>query len=86
MDTSIATFSVTDLRHKTNKVLKEAVQRGYAYLLRRSKPAAAIVDIEYLAALQEFYEDSLDIAEFDHTVQLPRIPLGEHKRRKAHGK
>jgi prevent-host-death family protein len=86
MDTSIATFSVTDLRHKTNTVLKEAVERGYAYLLRRSKPAAAVVDIEYLAALQESYEDYMDILEFDRTVKLPRIPLGEHKRRKIRGK
>jgi len=86
MDTSIVTFSVTDLRHKTNEVLKEAVQRGYAYLLRRSKPAAAVVDINYLAALQEVYEDSLDIAEFDRTVKLPRILLEKHKQRKTRGK
>lgn len=53
MDTSIATFSVTDLRHKTNKVLEEVKEKGCVYLIRRSKLEAAIVDIEYFKALQQ---------------------------------
>lgn len=75
MDTSIVTFSVTDLRHKTKKVLKEAGERGYVFLLRHSKAEAALVDINYLAALQEAYEDYLDTLEFDKTIGLKRIPL-----------
>lgn len=77
------TFSVTDLRHKTNAVLRVAGSRGYVYLMRRSKPAAALVDAEYLSALQEAYEDYLDMLEFDRAITLPRIPLAEHKIRHA---
>lgn len=81
MNTSIATFSVTDLRHKTSKILKEIKEKGYVYIIQRSKTAAAIVDINYLNALKEVYEDYLDILEFDKTVGLKRIPLEDHKKR-----
>lgn len=81
MNTSTVTFSVTDLRHKTNKVLREVSERSYVYLLRRSKAEAAIVDINYLTALQEAYEDNLDSIEFDKTINLKKISLAEHKKR-----
>lgn len=80
MNTSIVTFSVTDLRHKTYEVLKGAIEGGYVYLLRHSKPEAALVDINYLAALQEVYEDHLDTLEFDRTVKLKRISLEGHRK------
>lgn len=78
MNTSMI-FSITDLRLRPLRVLAEAKSRGYAYLLRRSKAEAAIVDIDYLNALQEAYEDYLDTIEFDQTVSLKRIPLSAHK-------
>ena len=86
MNTLTTTFSVTDLRHKTNKVLREACEKSYVYLLRRSKPEAAIVDINYLTALQEAYEDYLDTLEFDKTIRLKRITLEEHKKKIAANK
>ena len=60
---------------KTKKVLKEAGEKGYVLLLRHSKAEAALVDINYLAALQEAYENYLDTLEFDKTIGLKRIPL-----------
>lgn len=78
MDT--LSFSVTDLRHKTIMLLKQAGEQGYVYLLRRSKPEAALVDIGYLRALQEAYEDYLDTLEFDKAVGLKRISLAQHKK------
>ena len=81
MDTSSVTFSVTDLRHKTNKVLKMASEKGFVYLIRRSKTEAAVVDIGYLNALREAYEDYLDTLEFDKTIDLKRIPLSKHIRK-----
>ena len=75
------TFSVTDLRQKTTKVLKEVKDIGFAYLLNRSKTEAALVDIDYLTALQEAYEDYLDTKEFDKTINLKRVPLSSHKKR-----
>lgn len=80
MDTSIDTFSVTELRHKTNQVLKEVDIKGVVYLVKRSKPTAAMVDIAYLRVLQDTYEDYLDTLEFDKTVTLKRVPLEKHKR------
>lgn len=83
MDTKIVTFSVTDLRHRTTEVLRCVAEQGFAYLLRHSKPKAAVVDIDYLNALQEAYEDYLDTLEFDRTIRLKRMPLAEHMRRRA---
>lgn len=82
MDTSIATFSVTDLRHKTNAVLKETLTKGYAFVVRHSKPAVAVVDVNYLEALQEAHEEYLDVLEYDATAGLPRMTLAEHKKRR----
>ncbi len=38
----------------------------------------AVVNLNYLAVLQETYEDYLDTLEFDQTKKLKRIPLEEH--------
>lgn len=80
MDTITNTFTVTDLRHRTNAVLKEAASHGFAYLFRRSRLQAAVVDPFYLKALQEAYEDYLDTLEFDKTVTLKRVSLETHKK------
>ena len=79
MYTSNNTFSVTQLRQKTTKVLREVKDSGFAYLVNRSKTQAALVDIDYLTALQEAYEDHLDTIEFDKTIGLKRIPLRNRK-------
>ena len=80
MDTNINTFSVTDLRHKTNRVLKEAAEKGIVYLVRHSKTEAALVDLDYFNALREVYEDYLDTVEFDKTIKLKRISLDKRKK------
>lgn len=80
MNTNLHTFSVTDLRHKTSRVLSEATKRGMVYLVSHSKPKAAVVDIAYFQALQEAYEDYLDILEYDRTISLKRIPLSQHQK------
>lgn len=79
----MSTFSITDLRHNTLKVLKTARDKGVTYLLRHSKAEAALVDINYLAALQEAYEDYLDTLEFDATINLKRIPFENHLRHRS---
>ena len=81
MDINVVTFSVSDLRHNTTKVLKETLDRGFAYLLRHSKPEFALVDINYLQSLREAHEDYLDMLEFDKTVNLKRIPFATHQKR-----
>lgn len=82
MNTSMITSTITDLRHRTNKVIAKADENGYLYLLRRSKPAVAVVNIKYLSALQEAYEDYLDTLEFDKTVGLKRTLLSKFKKTK----
>jgi PHD/YefM family antitoxin component YafN of YafNO toxin-antitoxin module len=79
MSNYIDTYSVTDLRHKTNEILKLASAKGMVYLVRRSKTEAAIVDLDYLNALREAYEDYLDTLEFDKTIKLKKISLEKHK-------
>ena len=82
MNTFNDTYSVTDLRHKTSKILSDVAAKGLVYLVRHSKAEAALVNIDYLTALQQAYEDYLDTMEFDRTVTLKRIPLSQHKRSK----
>ena len=82
MNTNIGTFSVTDLRHRTSEVLRKVASQGLVYLVRHSRPEAAVIDLDYLEALQEAYEERLDIAEFDKTLKLKRISLDEHKKRR----
>lgn len=81
MNTNIDTFSITDLRHKTSEVLKNAAEKGIVYLLRNSKTEAAIVDINYLKALEDAYEDYLDMLEYDKTINMKRISLSQHKKK-----
>ena len=81
MYTQNNTYSITDLRQKTSKLLKDAEEKGFIYVLHRSKVKAALVDVSYLAALQQSHEDYLDMLEYDQTIKLPRIPLAEHKKR-----
>lgn len=85
MNTNNDTFSVTDLRHNTNEVLKQALAKGYVYLIRHSKAEAAVVDLGYFRALEEAYENYLDTIEFDKTINLKRIPLAIHKKLHKNG-
>jgi len=78
MSANTHTYSITDLRQKTTQVLKDASSAGYGYVMHRSRPKAAIVDIDYLQMLQAAYEDYLDMLEYDKTINLPRIPLSQH--------
>lgn len=79
MNTNIDTFSVTDLRHKTSQILENLPEKGVVYIIRHAKKQAALVDIKYLTALQEAYEDYIDTIEYDKTIHQKRIPLSEHK-------
>ena len=72
------TYSVTDLRQRTSDVIATAMADGYVHIIQNSKPKVAVVDSSYLAALQEAYEDRLDVEEFDRTIGLPTISLEEH--------
>lgn len=81
MDTQNSTFSVTDLRHKTSEVMQKAQDEGVVFVVQHSRIKAALVDPEYLSALQKSHEDYLDILEYDQTIGLPRITVETHKRR-----
>ncbi|MEK9178409.1 MAG: hypothetical protein AAB801_01355 [Patescibacteria group bacterium] len=83
MYTSNNTFSVTDLRKKTVKVLKEAKNSGFVHLVNRSKTEAALVDIDYLRALQEAYEDMMDIKEYEETIRMKRIPFDKYLEKRS---
>jgi len=72
------TYSITDLRQKTLDVVNAAQAHGYVQIIHNSKAKVAVVDSQYLAALQEAYEDCLDTLEFDRTVDLPTITLDEY--------
>jgi PHD/YefM family antitoxin component YafN of YafNO toxin-antitoxin module len=61
-------------------LLKQVSEKGYVYVLRRSRPEIALITVEYLRALQEAYGDYLDTLEFDKTVGLKRVPLVKYKR------
>lgn len=75
MYTNLNTYSVTDLRQKTSKVLSDATNHGFVNIMQNSKPKAVVVNPQYLFALQEAYENYLDTIEFDKTINLKRTPL-----------
>lgn len=65
------TYSVTDLRQKTSDVIATAMADGYVHIIQNSKPKIAVVDSDYLSALQEAYEDQMDVEEFDRVKDDP---------------
>ncbi|MBU1200777.1 type II toxin-antitoxin system Phd/YefM family antitoxin [Patescibacteria group bacterium] len=75
MYTNLNTYSVTDLRQKTSKILNEAEDNGFVNIVQNSKPKVVVVSPQYLFALQEAYEDYLDNIEFDETINLKRTPF-----------
>ena len=75
-----ATLTVTDLRRKSAKVLKNLSEEKLFLLLQNSKPKGALVDLEYLRMLQEAYEDYLDVLEFDKTINEKTISWEKYKK------
>lgn len=59
------TYSVTDLRQKTNSVLASAKQLGYVSVVKNSQHDVYVVDAKYFQAMQDMQEDYLDNLEFD---------------------
>ena len=80
MYTNFDTYSMTDLRHNLVEILAGLSSKSVVYLVRNSKPEAAMVDLEYLKALQSAHEDYLDTLEFDKTINLKRVSLAKHKK------
>ena len=66
-------FSITDLRQKTLDVINAAKASGYVQIIQNSKIDVAVVDAAYLTALQEAYEDQMDIIEFDRVKNDPPV-------------
>ncbi len=60
-----STFTITDLRHNTNDIIDSLADNNAAYIMRNSKHAAVIVDVDYLHALESAYEDMLDAKNYD---------------------
>lgn len=75
---STNTYSITDLRQKTLDVVNAAQTAGYVQIVHNSKPTVAVVDTKYLEALQEAYEDYLDILEIERTKNEPTVSLDEY--------
>lgn len=75
------TYSITDLRHKTSDVLAAAQQLGYVSVVKNSQKNAYVVDAKYFLALQEAYEDYLDMLEYDageeSRAKEPLIPFNQ---------
>ena len=83
MNTNSHTYSITDLRQKTKKVLDEVLEKSVVYLFRNSKPEIALVDINYLKSLEEAYEDYLDVIEFDKRKKETTISWDKYKKSKG---
>lgn len=75
-------FSITDLRQRTLDVINAAKASGYVQIIHNSKANVAVVDAAYLTALQEAYEDQIDILEFDRHKDEPTVALDEYLRKR----
>lgn len=76
-------FSITDLRQRTLDVINAAKATGYVQIIHNSKANVAVVDTAYLTALQEAYEDQMDVLEFDKRKNEPAITLEEYLRKRS---
>ena len=76
--TNMNTYSVTELRQKTSAVIKAALEKGYVHIIQNSKAKVAVVDSDYLTAMQEAYEDYLDHQIIKDRRDEPAITLEEY--------
>ncbi len=65
MYTCMNTYSITNLRHQTSAIIDNAKLYDYVVIVKNSKQNAFIVDPKYFLALQEAYENYLDIKEYN---------------------
>lgn len=76
--TSQNTKNITDLREKTQQVLKDANRYGLIYLMQRSDPKAVLLSLDEFKRIQEMLEDYQDELDARELTQQPRgrgIPL-----------
>ena len=83
MTTIPTALTVTDLRRKSAKVLKDLSEEKLFLLLQNSKLKGVVVDIDYFKMLQEVYEDYLDTQEFDKTIKEPVTSWKEYKKKSS---
>lgn len=76
-----ATITTTDLRRNSAQILASLNQEKLYLLMQNSKPAGALVDLEYLKMLQEIFEDYLDTLAFDKAINEPTISWKTYKKR-----
>lgn len=78
-------LSVTELKRKTSKVLEQVRKtKEPVYIMSRSKPKAAVVDIKILKVLEEALEDLEDIRAFEKAKNEPTVSLEEFLKENPH--
>ena len=74
---------ITQARGKLGDLAKQAENGHYIILTKGGLPKAVLLNYAYHQALEESYQDYLDVLEYDQTIGLKRIPLSTHKRNRA---
>lgn len=75
----INTTSITDLKQNTASVIKKIRSSGNPILvMRRSQPAAVLLDPEYYKMLEEALEDMADIKTIEERKNEPAVPFAKY--------
>lgn len=71
--------SITDLKQNTANVIKKVRSSGDPILvMRRSQPAAVLLDPEYYKMLEEAFEDIADIRIIEKRKNEPTVPFAKY--------
>ena len=71
--------SITDLKQNTASVIRKIRSSGNPILvMRRSQPAAVLLDPEYYKMLEEALEDMADIRTIEERKNEPTVPFAKY--------
>lgn len=78
-------LSVTELKRETSKVLERVSKtKEPIYIMSRSKPKAAVINVKMLKKFEEALEDLEDIRAFEEAKNEPTISLEEFIKEHPH--
>ena len=81
------TYSITDLKRKTRKILNQLKETNEPiYVMDRSTPTAVMVEVRSYSKLIERIEDLEDMREMENVDLNGAVPLEEYDKLRTHSR